>query len=107
LITDGAESGDGIWRMPFVDDYRSALDSSVADLANVSVDGGKAYSGGSIVAALFLREFVGRRRWAHLDIAGVGRAEADEHEVSKGPTGYGVRLLLHWLASPDPLRGLR
>ncbi len=107
LIAAGAESGEGIWRMPFVDDYRSALDSSVADLANVSVDGGKAYSGGSIVAALFLREFVGRRRWAHLDIAGVGRAEADEHEVSKGPTGYGVRLLLHWLALPDPLRGLR
>jgi leucyl aminopeptidase len=107
LIAAGAESGEGIWRMPFVDDYRSALDSSVADLANVSVDGGKAYSGGAIVAALFLREFVGRRRWAHLDIAGVGRAEADEHEVSKGPTGYGVRLLLHWLASPDPLRGLR
>jgi leucyl aminopeptidase len=106
--------------MPFVEDYRDALDSTVADLANVAV-GGRDYKGGAIVAALFLREFAGRRdqgrRWAHLDIAGVGRAEADEHEVVKGPTGYGVRLLLHWLAgSADPparparltaLRGLR
>jgi leucyl aminopeptidase len=106
LTAAGADSGEAVWPMPFVDDYRAALDSSVADLANVAVDGGKGFSGGSIVAALFLREFAGRRRWAHLDIAGVGRAEADEHEVTKGPTGYGVRLLLHWLAAADPLHGL-
>ncbi len=107
LSSAGADSGEAVWRMPFVDDYRPTLDSSVADLANVSVDGGKTFSGGSIVAALFLREFVGRRRWAHLDIAGVGRAEGDEHEVTKGATGFGVRLLLHWLGGSDPLRGLR
>ncbi|MGH8889576.1 MAG: leucyl aminopeptidase [Acidothermaceae bacterium] len=108
-------SGENVWPMPFVDDYRDALDSTVADLSNVAIGTGVGYKGGAIVAALFLREFVGRRRWAHLDIAGVGRAEADEHEVVKGPTGYGVRLLLHWLAgadpasgqAPDPLRGLR
>jgi leucyl aminopeptidase len=107
LVAAGDASGEGIWRMPLVDDYRDAIDSSVADLANVSRPGAKDYNGGAIVAALFLREFVGRRRWAHLDIAGVGRADSDEHEVTKGPTGYGVRLLLHWLGSPDPLRGLR
>ena len=107
LIDAGAASGEGIWAMPFVDDYRVALDSTVADLSNVAVSGVPDFKGGAIIAALFLREFVGRRRWAHLDIAGVGRAEADEHEVSKGPTGYGVRLLLHWLAGPDPLKGLR
>ena len=101
------ESGEPVWRMPFVEDYGAALESSVADLANVAIDGGRAFSGGAIIAALFLREFVGRRRWAHLDIAGVARAEADEHEVTKGPTGFGVRLLLHWLNTPDPLRGLR
>jgi leucyl aminopeptidase len=111
LVNAGEASGEAAWPMPFVDDYRDALDSTVADLANVAV-GGRDYKGGAIVAALFLREFAGRRdqgrRWAHLDIAGVGRAEADEHEVVKGPTGYGVRLLLHWLAgSSDPLRGLR
>ncbi len=107
LTAAGSDSGEAVWRMPFVDDYAAALESSVADMANVAIDGGKAFSGGSIIAALFLREFVGRRRWAHLDIAGVGRAESDEHEATKGPTGFGVRLLLQWLCAPDPLRGLR
>jgi leucyl aminopeptidase len=107
LLAASETSGEGVWRMPLVEDYRDSIDSSVADLANVSSPGAKNYNGGAIVAALFLREFVGNRRWAHLDIAGVGRADADEHEVTKGPTGYGVRLLLHWLGSADPLRGLR
>ena len=55
-------------------------------------------SGGSITTALFLREFTGGRTWAHLDIAGPARSEGDEHEVTKGATGYGARLLLRWLS---------
>jgi leucyl aminopeptidase len=81
--------------MPLVEDYRAALDSELADLSHVSRD--RSISGGSITAALFLREFVGARRWAHLDIAGPARSERDEHEVSKGGTGFGTRLLLRWL----------
>jgi len=95
LLAAGESSGERLWRMPLVEDYRAALDSSVADLANISRD--PAVQGGSIIAALFLREFVGVRRWAHLDIAGPARAERDEHEVSKGGTGFGARLLLRWL----------
>jgi leucyl aminopeptidase len=53
--------------------------------------------GGAIVAALFLREFVGRTPWAHLDIAGPARSDGDEHEITKGATGFGVRTLLRWL----------
>ncbi|MDP9397031.1 MAG: leucyl aminopeptidase [Actinomycetota bacterium] len=93
----GEESGDRVWRMPLVDDYRFALDSAVADLSNISRN--DKISGGSITAALFLREFVGGRRWVHLDIAGPARAESDEHEVTKGATGFGARLLLRWLES--------
>jgi leucyl aminopeptidase len=91
-------TGERVWRMPLVEDYASALDSDVADLRHVPADqrfGG----GGSITAALFLREFTGRRRWAHLDVAGPSRADRDEHEVCKGATGYGARLLLRWLSS--------
>ena len=64
-------------------------------ILNVSRDA--SVSGGAITAALFLREFVGTRRWAHLDIAGPARADRDEHEVSRGGTGFGARLLLRWL----------
>jgi leucyl aminopeptidase len=95
LLSASQASGERLWQMPLVDDYRFTLDSEVADLANISRD--TTISGGSIVAALFLREFAGDRAWAHLDIAGPGRADADEHEVTKGATGFGVRLLLQWL----------
>lgn len=98
LLAAAEAAGERLWRMPLVEDYRDTLDSAVADLANI---GRKAYSGGSIVAALFLREFVGSRAWAHLDIAGAARSDADEHEVTKGGTGFGVRLLLRWLAGLD------
>ena len=96
LLRAGEASGDRLWRMPLVEDYRPALDSAVADLANI--DAGGEFGAGSITAALFLREFAGERPWAHLDIAAVGRTTSDEGINSKGATGYGVRLLLAYLA---------
>jgi leucyl aminopeptidase len=96
LDAAGAASGELTWRMPLVTDYRPALDSPVADLRHVpGPDAG--VGGGSITAALFLREFVPGLRWAHLDVAGTARSDKDEHEVTRGATGYGARLLLRWL----------
>jgi leucyl aminopeptidase len=97
LLAAASASGDALWRMPLVDEYREALDSPVADLANIA-HGSRARPG-SIDAALFLREFTGGRPWAHLDIAGAARSSADEGENAKGGTGYGTRLLLAWLAA--------
>jgi leucyl aminopeptidase len=97
LEAAAAASGEGVWRLPLVEEYRATLDSSVADLRHVAADG--KIGAGAVVAALFLREFAGRRRWAHLDIAGPGRADSDEHEITRGATGYGARLLLRWLES--------
>ena len=96
LLDSGAASGDRLWRMPLADDYRDALESPVADLANVARSGSRA---GSIDAALFLREFTGGRAWAHLDIAGAARSTSDDGENTKGATGFGTRLLLRWLAA--------
>jgi leucyl aminopeptidase len=95
LLAAGESTGERLWRMPLLDDYREAMDSDVADLRNTSGD--PHLSGGSITAALFLREFAGGRPWAHLDIAGPARADRDEHEVTKGGTGFGARLLVRWL----------
>ena len=99
LLAAAGASGDALWRMPLVDDYLDALDSPVADLANVPH--GERARAGSIDAALFLREFTGGRPWAHLDIAGAARSTSDDGENSKGATGYGTRLLLAWLAADD------
>ena len=98
LVAAGAEAGERLWPMPLVDEYRDGLDSTIADLRNIS-NPDKGYNGGSIIAALFLREFVGDVPWAHLDVAGTGRADGDEDEITKGPTGFGVRTFLRWLAA--------
>ncbi|MFI6904223.1 leucyl aminopeptidase [Nonomuraea sp. NPDC050394] len=96
LLGAGQASEDRLWRMPLIDDYAPALESSIADLANVEV--GSRFGAGSITAALFLREFAGKRPWAHLDVAGVGRSTVDEGVLTKGATGFGVRLLVEWLS---------
>jgi leucyl aminopeptidase len=92
------DSGEPLWRMPLVDDYRHALESPVADLRNIGQPKLK-LMGGSITAALFLREFTGGRPWAHLDIAGPATSSSDDDERTKGGTGYGVRLLTAWLTA--------
>ncbi|WP_309237102.1 M17 family metallopeptidase [Actinomadura sp. BRA 177] len=94
LTSAGAAAGEPVWRLPLTADYRTAIDSDVAAVANIGRGG---YGGGSITAALFLREFTGDRPWAHLDIAGPGRATSDDAELTRGATGFGVRLLLDWL----------
>ncbi|MFW5472251.1 leucyl aminopeptidase family protein [Knoellia sp. CPCC 206450] len=89
----GETAGETLWPFPLVAAYRRALESDVADINHI----GPSVGGGSITAALFLREFVGERRWAHLDIAGPGRSDVDSGVHGKGGTGFGTRLLLRWL----------
>jgi leucyl aminopeptidase len=94
------DSGERIWRMPLADEYESFLASKVADADNAP---GRAPA---ITAALFLQHFTGGLPWLHLDFASVGDAAADRDEWTPGPTGFGVRLLLHWLGSAAPLEGI-
>lgn len=91
LTHAGEAVGEPLWRLPLREEYREMLDSGVADIQNAP--GGA----GAITAALFLSEFVGDRRWAHLDIAGPGRSDDDTDLLSVGATGYGARTLLAWL----------
>ncbi|ROR73692.1 leucyl aminopeptidase family protein [Bogoriella caseilytica] len=91
----GRASGEQAWHMPLVEDYRSSLDSSVADLSHIATSN---VGAGSITAALFLQHFAAGRRWAHLDIAGVGRNGSGSMELpAQAPTGFGARLLLRYL----------
>ena len=71
------------------DAYDKMLKSPVADMANIS--GGR--WAGSITAAQFLKRFVGKVPWAHLDIAG----SAFPRGPQNGATGRPVGLLTQFL----------
>ncbi|MEY2447225.1 MAG: leucyl aminopeptidase [Acidimicrobiaceae bacterium] len=89
----GNAAGEPIWPLPLWKGYRRDLDSTVADMKNI----GNRWAG-TIVAALFLEEFVpDGQPWAHLDIAGPAWADNDDAEVSAGGTGFGVRTILELL----------
>jgi len=92
-------AGEKVWRMPLVDDYVRDISSEIADIANSSDTGG-----GSITAALYLREFTGDRRdsWAHIDMSAPSWADGPDGELVKGATGWGVRTLVRWLATLEP-----
>ena len=92
-VVDAArQAGEPAWPMPLPDELRKGLDSTVADIANVSPD----RSGGMLVAGLFLREFVPDGvRWAHIDIAGPAFHEGEPYGYTpKGGTGAAVRMLV-------------
>ena len=83
------DAGEQMWRMPLLEDLRDQLKSEVADLKHL----GSRY-GGSITAALFLREFVGDVPWVHCDIAGPVVSDKAVGFYVKGATGHGVLTFL-------------
>ncbi|HJV34536.1 leucyl aminopeptidase [Geomonas sp.] len=86
-------SGERIWEMPLWDEYGEAMKSDIADLKNAA----SSREGGHITAAWFLKQFVGKTRWAHLDIAGTAWVDKSRPYLPKGATGVGVRLLIEYL----------
>ena len=88
-------TGEKIWRMPMEDKYFEGLKSGIADMKNTGPR-----AGGSITAALFLKQFVkDTAAWAHLDIAGTVWADKENGYNSSGATGFGVRTLVNWALS--------
>ena len=98
LQSASARAGEPTWPLPLPEAYRADIDSDVADMKNHSKRGG-----GTLTAGLLLKEFVADRPWAHLDIAGPSRTDDDSGEYRKGSTGFGVRTLLEFLRTYEPL----
>lgn len=86
----GEAVGEPLWPMPIGARHRDDLASDIADLKQCAT--GRRQPD-ACHAAAFLREFVGERSWAHLDIAGVETADAPHALGPAGPTGFGARLL--------------
>ena len=97
VVAAAQRAGESFWPMPLPAHLRATLDSPFADLRNTKV-GSRA--GGMPSAGLFLREFVGRRPWAHLDIAGPAYNDSSPWGLTPtGGTGMGVSTLVELLRS--------
>jgi leucyl aminopeptidase len=93
LLAAGRRTHERCWPLPLPEDYKELLKSSYADISNMP----STRYGSALSAALFLSEFVGRTRWAHIDIAGPGFHKKEDAYCGPGGTGFGVRLLVDWL----------
>lgn len=85
-------AGEKLWRMPLEEKYFEGLKSPIADMKNTGPR-----AGGSITAALFLKQFVKETAWAHLDVAGPVWSDKEKGYNNSGATGYGVRTLVNWI----------
>jgi leucyl aminopeptidase len=89
IVASGERTAERCWPLPMPEDYRELLKSDLADINNNS----SSRYGGAIAAAIFLSEFIGDQRWAHIDIAGPAFVKKGPAYGESGATGFGVRLL--------------
>ena len=92
LQTASEESGEKVWPMPSGDEYAKEMKSKIADLKNAG-----SRWGGACTGAAFLRQFIGKAKWAHFDIAGTEMFEKATEYTTEGSSGFGVRLLTAYL----------
>jgi len=81
-----------IVEFPLWEEYNEHIRSDVADIKNI----GNAGEAGAIAGGKFLEQFV-QSPWVHLDIAGTTFLSSPNHYKGRGATGWGVRLLYHFL----------
>ncbi len=97
LAAAAAASGERLWRLPMLPEFLDEMKSLHADLRNSA-----GRWGGASTAAAFLSQFTGGlRRWAHLDIAGVAYASAEDGRGTAA-SGFGVASLVDWLCRREP-----
>lgn len=94
IFSAAMEKGENIWELPLNNEYKNYLKSKIADLSNI---GNPPREGGCIIAALFLKEFVGDANWVHLDIAGTAFSEKEWKYHPCGATGYMMRTIYEFL----------
>ena len=67
ILESSKVSKELVWRLPLDSEFDKLLNCEIADMRNITNSRGA----GSITAAQFLKRFIGKTPWAHLDIAGV------------------------------------
>ncbi len=96
LIESGERTGERLWQFPVYDEYDDFMKSDIADMRNTAKL--KRGHASSITGAAFIKAFVDKTPWAHIDIAGVAFNEGEPRgEIPRFGVGFGVRLLLDYL----------
>ena len=94
LIEISKRTGEPLWPLPLFDGYIKLLKSEVADLKNT---GGRYAS--AITAGLFLKAFVKKAKWLHIDVAGTELTDKENDYTPVGGTGFGVRTLYEFIST--------
>lgn len=93
LFDAGESTGERMWRLPLYKEYGEDLKSDIADISNVSAS----RNAGTIIGAMFIKNFIRNTPWAHIDIAGTAYISKQRGYRPKHATGFGVRLLVETL----------
>ena len=94
LISAGDKMNEYAWQLPMFKEYEADIKSDIADIKNLGNSGGEA---GTIIGGIFLKEFVGETKWAHIDIGATAFTSKPNSYLSKGATGIPVRMLVKWM----------
>lgn len=84
-LAAGVASGERVWLFPFDADYEAELESKVADIKQCSLEA----EADHILAARFLKRFVGELPWLHVDLS-TANCEGGLGAVASDVTGFGV-----------------
>lgn len=93
LLEAGAEAGEPGWELPLWTPYRKLIDSELADVKNVGDHG----IDSSVMAGLFLRDFVGDTPWMHLDTGSSAWREHKDDLWPEGATGSPTRAFVRFV----------
>lgn len=92
LSVAGEETYERLWRLPLYDEYNYLLKSKVADIKNVGIR-----KASTIQCGMFLKKFIEKTSWAHIDIAGTASPDLQTPYQPVQAAGVGVRLLTSFL----------
>jgi leucyl aminopeptidase len=90
IIDIGSILNEKYCHLPFWSEYKKEVKGSIADLNNITNPKVKA---GSIMAGMFLNEFIKNTKWAHIDIASTAWDCSAAGYPRKGSSGFGLRTL--------------
>lgn len=92
-VDAGSASGERVCAFPMDEDYDSALESDVADVKQCTLEG----EADHILAARFLKRFVGDHPWLHVDLS-AARCKGGLGAVATDINGFGVAWGIEFLS---------